>query len=184
MLHIDSADRALLSDLVTEDGVLPGELVYAQAGGGVRRATGADDRIDGIIEDFADDHIAEHDEDYRSSMDAFSYDVSDGDSLAFGGGEDRARLRVRTPEDNGDGDPAPNIEQWDVVGIPDRAGMEGRIVEEGYTDGQATPVTYSRANGNFNVLGLAAGSDPKTHVPTGGYSEFDGLIHAIVRADL
>lgn len=183
MLYIDSADRSLLSDKVTENGVLPGELVYFQEGGGVRRATGADARVDAIVEDFADDHIASHEEDYRESIEDFTYDVSDGDSLAAGGGEDSARLRVRTPVDGGDGDPAPSIQQWSVVGIPDRAGMEGRVVQEGYTDGASTPVTYNRSNGNFNTLGIAAGSDPKTHI-NGSMSEFDGLIHVIARKDL
>lgn len=182
MLYIDSADRALLGDNVSEDGMLPGELIYFSEGGGMRRATGSDTRVDGVIEDLADDHIAEHTEDFRSGgLDAFTYDTSDGDRAQAGGGEDHARLRLRTPADNGT-DPAPAIQGWSVVGIPDRSGMEGRIVEEGYTDGQGTPVTYNRSNSNFNPVGLAAMSDPKTH--GSGMTDYDGLVHVIRRADL
>lgn len=182
MLHIDSADRSMLGDLVTEDGILPGELIFAQEGGGFRRAAGTDQRVDGVVEDFADDHIAEHDEDFRASMDAFSYDASEGDSCAIGGGEDAARLRLLLPEDDGTSS-APSIQQWSVVVIPDIAGFEGRIVEEGYSPDGGTTV-YDRASGNVNPVGIAAGSDPKTHLPSGGYSEWDGMIHVIFRTDL
>lgn len=182
MLHIDSADRSLLSDAVTENGIRPGELIYFQEGGGCRRATGADDRIDAIVEDFADDHIAEHQEDYRQSMEDFTYDVDDGDTLAAGGGEDSARLRARTPSDNGSADP-PAIQQWSIVGIADAGGdYAGRLVEEGYSPDGGTTV-YERASGNFNPLGMAAGSDPKTHI-TNGVNSFDEMFHVIVRKDL
>lgn len=182
MIYIDVADRSPLGDNVSEDGMLPGELAFFASGGGMRRATGADSRVDGVIADLADDHIAEHDEDFRSGLDQFTYDSSNGDRAQAGGGEDHARLRCRTPVDGGDGDPAPTIQGWSVVGIPDRTGMEGRIVEEGYTDGQSTPVTYNRSNGNFNPVGLAMMSDSKTH--GSGMSEYDGLVHVLRRVDL
>lgn len=181
MLHIDSADRALLMDTVSED-IRPGELVYAETGGGFRLATGVDGRVDGVVEDLADDHIAEHDEDFRASIEDFVYDASEGDRAQMGGGEDRARLRLRTPSDDGTSDP-PGIQAWAVVGIAD-AGTEydGRIVEEGYSPDGGTTV-YDRASGNFLAVGLAAASDPKTHSAS-GFTEFDGMIHVIRRADL
>lgn len=180
MLYVDSADRALFGDNVSEDGVLPGELIFAAEGGGFRRATGVDGRVDGIVEDLADDHIAEHDEDYRSGLDQFTYDSSDGDRPQIGGGEDHARLRCRTPADNGT-DPAPAIQGWSVVGVADIGGYEGRVVEEGYEDSGA--VVYERGAGNFNVVGLAMMSDSKTH-SANGMTDFDGLIHVLRRADL
>lgn len=181
MLHIDSADRAMLGDAVNEDGIRPGEFMFAVEGGGFRKATGADSRVDGIVEDFSDDHIADHEEDYRTSLADYTYDASNGDNAAIGGAEDAARLRARTPADNGT-DPAPAIQQWSVVGIPDAgSSFAGRIVEEGYTNAAAT--TFDRATGNFNVVGLAMGSDPKTHV-SGSFSEYDGLIHVLYRSDL
>lgn len=177
MKYAYSRDRPVLSDISNVDGILPGELVYCVSGGGLRRATGADPRMDGVVEDFADQHIADNAYDYRSSIDDFSYDT--GMRVQFDGHEDGARFRALTPVDDGDGDPAPNIQEWDVVGVPDRSGMEGRLVQEGYTDGQSTPVTYNRSNGNFLAVGIARAT--ASSVPTTSYDE---LTNVVRRTDL
>ena len=76
--------------------------------------------------------------------------------------EGSARVRIRTPEDNGT-DPAPSIDHQTVVGVIDAAGgtassaseFQGRVVEEGYTDGAGTPTTYDRSSDNFKAVGVA-----------------------------
>lgn len=176
MEYVYSSDRAVLSANSTEDGILPGEFVITVAGGGCRRATGTDGRISGLVEDFDDEHIADNPYDYRSSQDDFTYDI--GMRVKWGGDEQGALLRARTPADNGT-DPAANITEWDVVGIPDRSGMEGRIVEEGYTDGQGTPVTYNRSNGNFLPIGVARGNSSEVPV-----NDFNELTHIVRKNDL
>lgn len=175
MEYAYKADRPTLGGTVASgQSILPGELVTAAEGGGISLTAGSDGRTDGVVEDFADAHIAENQYDYRGSLDAFTYDA--GMMIQFAGYEDGAYLRVKTPEDNGT-DPAPNIDEWSVVGIPDIGGYEGRVVEEGYTDAGA--VTYDRAGGNFLPVGIARASSPK--VPQTG---FDSFTHVIVRRDL
>lgn len=143
-------DRPTLSAPAGEGGIIPGELVLGVSGGGVVHATGTDSRVSGVVERFPDQRIADHPYDYRSSIDNFQY--SNGDLVKYAGDEQGARLFVLTPSDNGT-DPAVNITQNTVVGIPDISGFEGRVVEEGYTDSGTT--TYDRSAGNFNAVGVA-----------------------------
>lgn len=174
MEYVYESDRPVLSALSTEDGILPGEFVITVSGGGCRRATGTDSRISGLVEDFDDNHIADNEYDFRSSIDDFTYDIDDRPK--FGGDEQGALLRARTPADNGS-DPAANITEWDVVGIPDIAGFEGRIVEDGYTDGGAT--VYERGAGNFLPVGVARGNS--SEVPVNGFNE---ITHIVRKNDL
>lgn len=172
MEYVYSSDRPVLSAPSNESGILPGEFVITVSGGGCRRATGTDSRIAGLVEDFDDEHIAENPYDYRSSQDDFTYDT--GMRVKFGGDEQGALLRARTPADNGS-DPAANIVEWNVVGIPDIAGFEGRIVEEGYTDGGST--VYERGAGNFLPIGVARGNS--SEVPVNGFNELTHIVRKI-----
>lgn len=177
MEYAYKADRPPVGDVSTVDGLLPGELVYLQEGGGLKKAAFADGRIDGVIEDFADAHLADHEHDFRSGLDSFTYDIDMMTQL--GGYEDGSYMRVLTPTDNGT-DPAPNIQGWSVVGVADAGtAYAGRVVEEGYTDAASTPVTYNRSNGNFLPLGLAYGN--QADVPETNY---DSLVHVIRRKEL
>lgn len=180
MLFADENDRSPQSDVVTEE-LMNGELVFAVEGGGVRKAAGTDSRIDGIVDTVSGDHIAEDPYDFRTNIEDFTYKPSeDARASFFAGGEGGAYLRVRTPTD--EGYTAPNIQQWSVVGIPDIAGYEGRLVEEGYTadpDGDGTDTTYSRSNSNFLAVGLALPAS--SQVPQ---TAFDDLFHVQYRPEL
>lgn len=167
-----NCDRSTLSALSNEDGILPGELVFTVSGGGVRRATGTDGRVDGVVEDFVDAHSAQHPYDHRSDIDQFTYDT--GDMVKFAGDEQNARLRVRTPADAGD--PAPNITEWSVVGIPDIVGMEGRVVEEGYSPDGGTTI-YERGAGNFTAVGVARGN--ADNVPATGFNDLVTVVRKV-----
>lgn len=166
-----SADRPPLSGIADEDGILPGELVFADASG-VGKATYADGRISGVVEDFADAHSADHRQDYRSGIDQFTYDT--GMRVKFAGDEHNARLRVRTIDDNGT-DPAANISAWDVVGIPDKASLAGRLVQEGYTDNAGT--VYDRAGGNFLPVGRARGT--ASSIPSNSFDDFIDIVRRV-----
>lgn len=169
------ADRPPVGDISSVDGILPGELAYLQEGGGLKRAAFADGRIDGVVEDFADAHIADHQHDFRSGIDQFTYDT--GMMTQLSGYEDGAYMRVLTPPDSIGA--APNIQAWSVVGVADAgSAYAGRVVEEGFSPDGGTTV-YDRATGNFLPLGIAYGN--QHDVPETG---FDSLVHVIRRKEL
>lgn len=172
MEYVYDCDRSVVSAPSNEDGILPGEFVTVVSGGGCRRATGTDDRISGVVADFDDEHIADHEHDYRDSIEDYTYDT--GMRVKFGGDEQSAKMRVRTPQDNGT-DPVVNIQEWDVVGIPDISGYEGRIVENQYTDDAGT--VYEIGAGNFLPVGVAYGNS--SEVPISSPNELTHLIRKI-----
>lgn len=187
MLYIlyskDSNDSAMVSEKV-----LPGELVrHDPADGKLRVATGADGRVDGVaagMESAA--WVAEDEDDFRTNRSDFAYypkghaDADKYDGLfpvPYGGNTDEDELRLRTPTDNGT-DPAPTFGPNSVVGIADSdANFAGRVVQEGYTDGASTPVTYNRSNGNFLPIGTVSSAAPEIRENDGSYSAFDSLLH-------
>jgi hypothetical protein len=149
--YIESKDRPAQSGIANA-AVVAGELVFDD-GSGVDPMEFADGDFSGVAEyseEFlsADDIDAIADEEYQT-----------GDRVIYGGAEDAAVIKVRTPEDNST-DPAPSIGHGDIVGVVDEtstvasaAEFEGRVVQEGYTDDAAT--TYNRGNSNFLAIGRA-----------------------------
>lgn len=106
--------------------------------------------------------------------------------------EDSAVVRIRTPEDNGT-DPAPAIDHKTVVGVIDAAGgtvasageFQGRVVQEGYTDGAGTPTTYDRATGNFKAVGVAYRPESVPASVAGGQADsFDYPVRVVLFSDL
>lgn len=155
--YVEQADRSPLSGVANES-IYAGELVHDD-GDGVDvltyAATDEDDGHLGLARFDGEKMAAETEEDvveevYDSGQRVQHQPVSEGD----------ARVRVRTPENNGT-DPAPAVGHQTVVGVIDAAGgtassaseFQGRVVEEGYTDDSAT--TYNRSSNNFKALGVA-----------------------------
>lgn len=152
--YIESADRPTRSG-VADSTVTAGELVNDE-GAGVDPMEFADGDFAGVAE-YSEEFLSADDEDAIADE---SYDVDD--RVSYGGNEDGAVIKVRTPEDNGT-DPAANISHGDIVGVLDETSgtlssqddFEGRVVQEGYQDGDATPTTYNRSNSNFLAIGRA-----------------------------
>jgi len=156
--YVEQADRSPESGVANEE-IYAGELVHDDGDGAdvYVYADGAENvylaRHD--AQAFAREHEDEVREDKYVPSDEQRNRVQE-QTLEEGG----ARLRVRTPEDNGT-DGAPAINHRDVIGVIDAAGgtassaseFQGRVVQEGYTDDAAT--TYDRASGNFRAIGTA-----------------------------
>jgi len=178
--YIESADRPHDSRIAGED-IHVGELVVDQGDGTVDRA---DAQNDGYFDGVADNphtgnHIAP---DPHEATGAFVYESADNDRVPYGGAEDDARIKVRTPEDTGGNESAPDISEGDVVGFIDTSAgtlsstdeYKGRIVEEGYTDGESSATTYNRTNSNFIAIG-------KAHRDTG--KDWDEAVRVRVTAE-
>lgn len=149
--YIESADRPAQSG-IANSAVVAGELV-TDTGAGVDPMQFADGDFQGVAE-YSEEFLSAEDEDAIADE---AYEV--GDRVIYGGNEDAAVIKVRTPEDNAT-DPAPSIAHGDIVGVVDEtstvasgAEFEGRVVQEGYTDDAAT--TYDRGTGNFLAVGRA-----------------------------
>lgn len=181
--YVESQDRAYRSYIVSTD-MVPGELgAVDSAGTGAEpfdAGSHAEEHFLGVAEAFrSGDQIAE-DED---STEAISFLAANNDRASFGGDADRDVIKVRTAEDTGGNEAAPSISDGTVVGVIDTtagtltstAEYQGRIVEEGYQDGEATPTTYNRTNGNFYAVGVALRDDS---------TEFDDPVRVEVRKDL
>lgn len=179
---LESYDRALKSHIAAND-VHVGEIV---ADDGTGKATPFDaashgeDDLQGVADRLhAADHVAFDVDDNQHDV----YLAAEDDRVPSGGDADRDVMKALTPEDAGGNEAAPNITDGDVVGIIDTtagtltstAEYQGRVVEEGYTDGESTPVTYNRSNGNFFALGVAHRDD---------VNEFDEPVRIEVRKDL
>lgn len=101
----------------------------------------------------------------------FTYLASEDDRVNFGGDADADVIKLRTAEDTGGNEPTPSISDGDVVGFIDTsagtlsstAEFHGRIVEEGYEDGESTPTTYNRSNSNFVAIGTAYRDDGQAY---------------------
>lgn len=174
--YVDQADRSYLSGVADED-IKAGVLIFDD-GTGVRRLEFADGDYDGLaVHD--PEVLAAEDHDVGTTAADFTY--ASGDRVRYQPSEDGAILRVRTIKDNST-DPAASVSHRDVVGIVDETvatlsgsaqDFEGRIVEEGYTDGDATPTTYNRSNSNFLALGRALRPALGAHEGGNAVSEFD-----------
>lgn len=156
--YVEQADRAPSSG-VADEAVKTGVLVF-DAGSGVRRLEFADNDYEGLAL-YSSEELAAEDHDVNTTAADFTY--ASGERVRYQPSEDGAVVKIRTIKDNGT-DPAPSISHRTVVGVLDETtatlsgsaqDFEGRIVEEGYTDGDSTPTTYNRSNSNFKAVGRA-----------------------------
>lgn len=158
-LHIREADKSYVSEEPSES-LAPGDIVTRESGGGAHLTDpGSDDEWHGIVVHHeGGDHIADHERDFRDSLDDFTYDPPSQDSY-----ENVLNLAPIAPQEQGavirpyaqqdDSYPAPSIERMDTVGIITLNGNQ-QVVEDGYSDGSGT--TYGTSNtGDFLELGDA-----------------------------
>lgn len=181
--YVESQDRAYRSYIVSTD-MVPGELGGLDAAGTGAEpfdaASHSEEHFLGVAEAHrSGDQIADEDD----TTEAISFLASENERASFGGDADRDVIKVRTAEDTGGNEAAPSISDGDVVGVIDTsagtltstAEYQGRVVQEGYDDGEGTPTTYNRANGNFYAVGVAYRDES---------SEFDDVVRVEVRKDL
>lgn len=147
--YVEQADRSPRSGVANEE-IYAGELVHDE-GAGVDLLVFADGPENVALARYdAEAMAAEWEEDIVEEK----YDS--GQRVQYQPQEDDSIQRVRTIGD--DTAAAPAIAHRDVVGIVDEgtadapATPEGRLVEEGYTNGTTT---YNRANSNFKAVGVA-----------------------------
>lgn len=158
--YVESADRPARGRHAAED-IQPGELI-AENGSDKYRL--ADDQNDDIIRYLArkprSGQFIAFDEDDTPGD---TYSSSDDDLVPAQPLADGDVVKCRTPADPGGNESSPSINDGDVVGVIDSSAgtlsdstvYPGRVVEEGYTDGESTPTTYNRSNNNFLALGTA-----------------------------
>lgn len=174
--YVDQADRSYQSGVADEE-VKAGVLI-TDDGAGVTRLEFADGDYDGLaVHD--PEQLAAEDHDVGTTAATFVYATDD--RVRYQPSEDGMIVRVRTIRDNST-DPAPSISHRDVVGVLDETSgtlsgsardFEGRIVQEGYQDGDATPTTYNRSNSNFLALGRALRPALGAHEGGNAVSKFD-----------
>lgn len=177
---VESADRPYTSRVAAED-VYVGELVSEDGSDGFVRADAQNDSHLRYLatKPHTADYIAE-DEDATS---AFTYASADNDRVPALPLSDADIIKTRTPEDTGGNESAASISDGDVVGVIDTSAgtlsstdeYKGRVVQEGYTDGESTPTTYNRSNGNFVALGTALKSEA---------TDWDDVVRVQVEGDL
>jgi hypothetical protein len=154
LLYVEEHEKSLDSELANGT-IYEGDLVVREEGGGVHTVDPTSDTdVDGIVVHLRHgDNIADHEEDFRTGVDAFPYE-GDGtvgsDRVPIAIDETDAIFRPHTIAD--DSEPAPSIQRNTRVGIPAISGVSG-IVEEGYEDSGAT--VYDESSGNFIPLGEA-----------------------------
>lgn len=181
--YIESADRPYKSRIVNED-IRTGELGADNGSDQAVRfdasSHGEDDLLGVATQPRRGDYIAAEDDETTD----FHYKSADNDRASFGGDADRDVIKVRSAEDTGGNEAAPDFSGSNtVVGVIDTSAgtltstgeYKGRIVQEGYTDGEATPTTYNRSNNNFFALGIAHRDDTNA---------FDEPVRVEVRKDL
>lgn len=181
--YIESADRPYTSRVVNED-IRTGELGADNGSDQAVRfdfASHAEEDLLGVAtQPRRGDYIALEDDETTD----FHYSASDDDRAAFGGDEDRAVIKVRSAEDTGGNEAAPDFSGSNVVvGVIDTSAgtlsstdeYKGRIVQEGYDDGESTPTTYNRSNNNFFAIGVARRDDTNA---------YDEPVRVEVRKDL
>lgn len=186
--YVEQADRSPQSGVANEQ-IYAGELVHDDGDGvDVLTYAATDEDAGGHLglarydaEAFAPRTMEDQADDFYETDERVQYQPQ----------EDSAVVRVRTPEDNGT-DPAPTIDHKTVVGVVDAAGgtiasageFQGRVVEEGYTDGAGTPTTYDRSTGNFKAVGVAYRPD-KMHAAVGDSNNvFDYPVRVVLFGDL
>jgi len=179
--YIESADRPPESAVVSED-IDTGEALVKNGSGKAERFDGSAHTLGDFVgvadNPFTGDQIREHGEDDESFE---VYDVADDDRVTYGGDADRDRIRIKSAEATGGNEPTPSASDGTVVGFVDTGAgtlsstdeYRGRVVEEGYSDGDAT--TYNRSNDNFVALGVVYRDD------IGGH---DDAVRVEVRTDL
>lgn len=160
--YIESADRPPQSRVAGSD-VHVGEAVAPTGSDTVRPFDGSQDALGdflGVADDpLTSDAIARDEDDTNFGV----YLASENDRVIYNGDADGDLVKIRTAEDTGGNEAAPSISDGDVVGFIDTSAgtlssaseYHGRIVQEGYTDGESTPTTYNRSNGNFVAIGRA-----------------------------
>lgn len=184
--YIESADRPLKSRVAAED-IHIGELVIENGSDNVRRVDAQNDsRFDGVADNpRSGDHIALDDDD---TSNIGVYLSSENDRVVYGGSADGDIIKARTAEDPGGNESAPDISDGDVVGVVDTSAgslsstgeYKGRVVEEGYVDGDGT--TYNRSNSNFLAIGVAYKPSPDPTSDT--VNAYDEPVRIEVRKDL
>lgn len=178
--YVESADRPHQSRIASED-IHVGTLVNENGSDQYRLTEGANDST---VEALATaprrgDYIAKEADETTD----FKYLSSENDRVPVLPLADRDVVKVRTAKDTGGNESAPSIEDGDVVGLIDTGAgtltstseYEGRIVEEGYDDGESSATTYNRSNDNFLPLGVVYRDDS---------SSFDEPVRVEVRRDL
>lgn len=168
--YIESADRPPESRPAAAD-VYVGEAVAETGSGTVTPFDGSSHTIAeflGVADDpLTGDQIALDD----NETGGFIYESAEDDRVVYGGDADRDRIKIRTPEDTGGNEAAASISDGTIVGFIDTSAgtlsstseYHGRVVEEGYDDGESTPTTYNRSNGNFVPLGVAYKDDADSY---------------------
>lgn len=180
--YVESADRPFTSRLVAED-IRTGEL---GADNGSQEAvpfdfeTHAEEDLLGVAtQPRRGDYVAEE----MDETTDFVYEASEEDRASFGGDADRDVIKVRTAEDPDGNESAPSISEGDVVGVVDTSAgslsstdeYAGRVVEEGYEDGEDSATTYERDEDNFFAIGVAHRDEA---------SDYDEPVRIQVRKDL
>lgn len=151
--YVESADRNPQSGLANEE-IYAGELVN-DAGAGVDLLSFADSGENAALARYdAQSFAREYDDEVREAK--YEPDDEQRNRVQYQRFEDDARFRIRTISDTDAA--APSISHRDVVGVVDEgegeapAEAEGRLVEEGYTNGATT---FDRDTGNFKAVGIA-----------------------------
>lgn len=171
LLYIEGHLEGSTDSELADENIPEGDLVHRASGGGVSLVDGSThSKIDGIALNLeAGDHIANHEYDYRASREDFVYKPSsnkdsddllpnEDDRVPIGGQKATSELNPATIKDNGT-DPAPSISKNDLVGVApvganEQDEIQGRIVQDGYTDNGGT--TYGEGDtGAFVPLGYA-----------------------------
>jgi hypothetical protein len=168
--YIESTDRPNESAIADED-IESGEAVSYAGTGLVRLFEGSGDTSAGFLgvadDPLTGDQIALDEDEEQLGL----YEASENDRVIYGGDTRGDKIKLRTAEDTGGNEPTPSIDHQTVVGFIDTsagtlsstAEYEGRIVEEGYEDGESTPTTYNRSNGNFVAIGVAYRDDADSY---------------------
>lgn len=147
--YVEQADRSPQSGLANE-AIYAGELVNDGPADGVDLLSFADTGQVGLARYDAEAMAAEWDEEVVDEV----YDA--GQRVQYQPQEDSAIVKVRTIGD--ETATAVSIGHQNVVGVVDEtvgdapANADGRLVEEGYTNGATT---FDRATGNFKAVGVA-----------------------------
>lgn len=180
--YLESVDRPNKSRIAASD-VHIGELVADDGSqGGVpfnASSHSAEDFLGVADNPRRGDYIAEEPDETTN----FLYESAENDRIPVGGDADHDVIKVRTAEDAGGNESPPDISEEAVVGVVDTSAgtlsstseYEGRIVEEGYDDGESTATTYNRSNDNFFAVGVARRDSS---------SSYDDVVRVEVQRDL
>ncbi len=164
LIYVEEHEKSLDSEPANGT-INEGDLVVREVGGGAHVVDpSADSDVDCIVPHLANaDNIAEHEYDYRSGLDSFTFDgdgtVSGSDRVPLAVKEENAVWRPSTIPDDGT-NPAPSIERNTTVGVVDLGSGVG-IVEAGYTDDGGTQYGDGGA-GDFIELGEAEVDENET----------------------